>query len=194
MRHLLTDGRSIAATLAVIALVSSACGFIGYAARPAAGYETGSETPLRIAVSDETADGRWSTAIDGAITSWSDATPRLAFQRDVEGANIVMRFYDYSDDAPPVVAGYVFPPGAGAFAAVRDARGVACNFPPSPLPESCDGEIAGADIYFNAAAAGATPDDRSALARHEIGHALGLTRHSADIDAASLYARYGWRD
>jgi hypothetical protein len=90
--------------------------------------------------------------------------------------------------------GYLFPAGAGGFAAVYDVNGVACNFPPSPVPVGCTGEIATADVYLNdIIPPGADIEARrERLVLHEIGHALGLTRHSPDLGIAQLAQRYGW--
>jgi hypothetical protein len=92
------------------------------------------------------------------------------------------------------VPGYAFEPGVGGFAAVYDAAGVACNFPPAAVPVGCSGEITTVDIYLNdIIPPGADIEARrDRLILHELGHGLGLTRHSPDLDVAQLAARYGW--
>ncbi len=180
--------------LAIIAAVAMACGVIPFTARPALNYTYGSNAPLRIAIIDDTGGTDWSPAIDAAVGAYGAATPRLAFQRNVDGANIVMTFHRYLDAQPPELQGYSFPPGAGGFATVYDPQGVACNFPPSPLPMNCSGEIARADIYLNDIIPNG-PDierRRERLILHETGHALGLARHAPDLDLAQLASRYGW--
>jgi hypothetical protein len=98
------------------------------------------------------------------------------------------------DADPPELQGYRFQPGVGGFAAVYDADGKACNFPPSPLPVNCSGEIARADIYLNDAIPEGPDIDarRLRLVLHELGHAMGLTRHSPALGIEMLAARYGW--
>ena len=90
--------------------------------------------------------------------------------------------------------GYNFPPGAGGFATVYDAAGLACNFPPSPLPLNCSGEIARSDIYLNdiIPAGPEVEARRGRLIVHEMGHAMGLTRHNPDLGIDQLASRYGW--
>lgn len=176
-------------------LAGSSCGTLPFVDRPAAGYTYGSGEPLRIAVIDETAGGAWNAAIDRATDSYADATPLLAFQGSPEGAHIVLTFRNYLDNDPPELQGYLFPPNAGGFAAVYDAAGEECNYPPSPIPLNCSGELARADIYLNDIIPPG-PDieeRRQRLLLHEIGHALGLTRHSSDLAISSLAARYGWQ-
>jgi len=189
--------RSLAALLAALAFaaVAAGCGAIGFVDRPAYGYEWGSSAPLRVAVIDETGGTDWSPAVDAAVATYGAATPHLAFQRETDGANIVITVRRYDDAHPPELSGYIFPMGAGGFAAVYDADGLACNYPPSSLPLNCSGEIARADIYLNDIIPPG-PDieaRRERLLLHEIGHALGLTRHSPDLDVGSLVQRYGWR-
>jgi hypothetical protein len=136
----------------------------------------------------------WAQSIDTGTATYGSATPYLAFQDAAQGANIVVTIHDYTDSAPPLVPGYLYPWGVGGFAAVYDVDGVACNYPPATVPVNCNGEIARADIYLN----DAIPDGpeiearRERLVRHELGHAMGLTRHSPDLDIAQLAARYGW--
>ena len=144
-------------------------------------------------VVDETG-GSWDYAIQSAIGSYAQAAPMLSFQQDADGANIVATLRLYTDSAPPVMPGYTFQPGVGGFAAVYDTEGRACNYPPSTLPLNCSGEIARADIYLNAELPpGADLDARrTRLVLHELGHAMGLTRHSPDLGVAQLAQRYGW--
>ena len=118
----------------------------------------------------------------------------LRLQRQPEGANIVVRVRRYRDQTPPELQGYLFQQGFGGFAAVYDANGAACNFPPSRLPLNCRGEIATVIIYLNDGIP--TGDDiearRERLLLHELGHAMGLTRHSPDLGIDELARRYGW--
>jgi len=180
--------------LAVFAVASMACGVIPFVDRPAAGYSYCSGAPLHVAVLDETGGTDWSPAIDASLATYGSASPHLLFQRDPAGANIVITVRRYSDSAPPELKGYLFPAGAGGFAAVYDAAGAACNFPPSPLPVGCTGEIATVDIYLNDIIPPGTDIEarRERLMLHEIGHALGLTRHSPDLGITELAQRYGW--
>ena len=163
---------------------------------PAHGYVYGSRAPLRVAVLDETdtVDANWSPAIQYAAATYAAATPDLDFTSDAASANIVVHVRRYRDASPPVVPGYAFQPGVGGFAAVYDAAGVACNFPPATVPVGCSGEITTVDIYLNdIIPPGADIEARrDRLILHELGHGLGLTRHSPDLDVAQLAARYGW--
>jgi hypothetical protein len=180
--------------LCLAAAATIACGVIPFADNPAAGYAYGSAEPLRIAVIDDTDGSDWSPAIDAAIATYGATSARLAFQRDAAGANIVITVHRYLDTAAPELRGYLFPFNAGGFAAVYDPAGTACNFPPSTLPLNCTGEIATAEIYLNdIVPPGANLEARrERLILHELGHALGLTRHSPDTDIAQLATRYGW--
>jgi hypothetical protein len=189
------------AGLLTLLLVVSAFGtsctlaqFIAFADRPAAGYESGTGAILRVAVVDETGGADWAPAIAGAVAAYDSASRHLVFQRETEGANIVMRFRRYNDSQPPQTPGYLFAWGAGGFALVYDSNGVACNFPPSPVPLGCNGEIASATIYLNDGIPAGSDIEarRGRLLIHEIGHAMGLERHAADLDIAQLAARYGW--
>lgn len=183
------------AALCAGALAAQGCGTLPFAERPAAGYVYGSDARLRVAVVDETGgDGAWSSAIERASWRYAVTASRLDFGATPTSAHIVVRVRRYDDRQPPLLAGYTFQPDVGGFAAVYDAEGRACNFPPSPLPRNCSGEIARADIYVN----DAIPPGRDIEARrerlilHELGHAMGLTRHSADLDIDALARRYGW--
>ena len=62
------------------------------------------------------------------------------------------------------------------------------------VPVGCSGEIARAEIYLNdIIPPGADIEARRLrLILHELGHALGLTRHSPDMGIAQLAQRYGW--
>jgi hypothetical protein len=179
----------------VLGAIFSACGALPFLERPANGYVYASNEPLRIAVIDETNGRDWSPALVAAITAYANAAPKLDFRAPSTDAHIVIRVRRYSDANPPAIEGYVFPPGAGGFATVYDVQGRACNYPPSTLPMNCSGEIATATIYLNdAIPAGSDIDARRfRLLVHEIGHALGLTRHAATFDAGQLAQRYGWR-
>lgn len=183
--------------LAALALAATAiaCGAIPFEERPAAGYTYGSGQPLTVAIVDE-AGGDWSAAIDHALRSYASATPHLRFERNAQAANITVTFRGYIESVPPELQGYSFPQGAGGFAAVYDARGIACNYPPSTLPLSCSGEIATAIVYLNDELPPGSDIDtrRDRLVLHELGHALGLTRHNPDLDIAALSLRYGWGD
>jgi hypothetical protein len=167
---------------------------IPFTARPAAGYVYGSDAPLRIAIIDETAGNDWSPAIEASAQTYAGASGYLQFQRNIDGANIVLTFRRYSDTQPPELQGYSFPPGAGGFATVYDTDGLACNFPPSPLPMNCSGEIARSDIYLNDIIPGGADIERrrERLIVHEMGHAMGLTRHNPDLGIDELTSRYGW--
>ena len=179
----------------MLALSAMACGVIPFTTQPAAGYVYGSGVPLRVAVLDQTGgDGAWSPAVDSAVATYGSASPYLRFQRDAAGANIVITVHRYNDAAPPEMQGYVFPPGAGGFTEVYDANGAACNFPPSPLPVNCSGEITTAEVYLNDIIPPGTDIEarRERLLLHEIGHALGLVRHAPNLDVPELAQRYGW--
>jgi hypothetical protein len=161
---------------------------------PAHGYAFGSGVPLRVAVLDETGGADWTPAIQESVATYGGATRDLQFQDVVAGANIVIHVRRYRDEAPPVIPGYLFQPGVGGFAAVYDASGVACNYPPAAVPVGCSGEITTAYVYLNdIIPPGADIEARrDRLILHELGHALGLTRHNPDLDVAQLAARYGW--
>jgi hypothetical protein len=168
------------------------CGSIPYAEHPASGHTPGD--PLRVAILDETGGDDWTPAINNAVLAYTAAAPSLRFQRDAAGAHIVMTMRRYDDARPPQLEGYRFQPGVGGFAAVYDTDGVACNFPPSSLPVNCSGEIARAEIYLNdIIPAGSDIEHRRLrLILHEMGHGMGLTRHSPDLGIAQLSQRYGW--
>ncbi len=180
--------------LCTLALAAIGCGTLPFADQPAAGYVYGSHAPLRVAVIDATTTNGWSPALEASVATYGAGSPYLVFQNDVAGANIVVTLRDYRDSAPPALPGYLFPLNAGGFAAVYDAAGTACNFPPSPLRLNCTGEIATADVYLNniIPAGSEIEARRQRLILHELGHALGLTRHSPDLDIAQLELRYGW--
>jgi hypothetical protein len=182
--------------IAALGLLTSGCGAIPFLERPARGYPYGSQEPLRVALLDATGSEAWAEVIAEAAGTYAKAAPRLRFVREPETAHIVMTVRTYSDDAPPQLDGYLFPANAGGFAAIYDADGVACNYPPSALPLTCSGEIARADLYVNVALPpGADlPARQLRLLLHEMGHGLGLTRHSPDLDVAALARRYGWVD
>ncbi|MEX2225018.1 MAG: hypothetical protein WEB52_01060 [Dehalococcoidia bacterium] len=171
-----------------------ACGSIPYAGDPAAGYVYNSGAPLHVAVVDETGGNDWSPSLQSAIDQYAGATPHLRFQPARAGANIVITVRRYDDARPPELRGYRFQPGVGGFAAVYDADGTACNFPPSTVPVACSGEIASAQIYLNdIIPAGEDIEARRLrLILHELGHALGLTRHSPELGIPQLTQRYGW--
>lgn len=177
----------------LLAPAALACGTLPFASAPAATYTHGSGQPLRIAIVDE-AGGDWSPMLVGAVMRYREAAPMLAFQRDPAGANIVVTVRAYNDAAPPALDGYTFQAGVGGFAAVYDAAGIACNYPPSPLPQNCSGEIARAYVYVNddMPAGADISARRHRLLMHELGHAMGLTRHTADPGADQLAERYGW--
>jgi hypothetical protein len=182
------------ASIIAFAALASACGVIPFTGNPALNYVYGSNEPLRIAFIDETGGTDWSPAIAAAAQTYGAATPQLVFQDKIDGANIVMTFHRYTDTHPPELQGYNFPPGAGGFATVYDPAGLACNFPPSPLPMNCSGEIARSDIYLNdiIPAGPEIESRRERLIIHEVGHAMGLQRHSPDLDIDQLASRYGW--
>ncbi len=177
-----------------LAALAAGCGIIPASGTPALNYAYGSGEPLRLAVFDATGGDDWTPAIDASVWVYATSDPHLWFRSSIESANIVITFRRYGDATPPELQGYAFPSGAGGFAAVYDAAGIACNFPPSPLPLACSGEIARADIYLNDIIPGGSDVEtrRERLILHEIGHALGLTRHSPDLDTPDLAARYGW--
>jgi hypothetical protein len=177
-----------------LALAAIGCGTLPFDEQPAAGYVYGSNAPLRVAVIDATTTDGWSAAIEASVATYGAGSPYLAFQQNAAGANIVVTVRDYSDSAPPALQGYLFPLNAGGFAAVYDAAGTACNFPPSPLPLNCTGEIATADVYLNNIIPAGSDIEarRERLILHELGHAVGLTRHSPDLDIGELELRYGW--
>ncbi len=185
---------SLLIVVGILSVAGAACGVIPFRERPAAGYVYGSGAALRVAIIDETAGTDWTPAIERAVAAYAGATPYLQFQGLPDGANIIVRVRRYADGAPPALAGYVFPAGIGGFAAVYDTEGKACNFPPSPLPLNCSGEIAAVNIYLNDLIPPGWDIDvrRTQLVLHELGHAMGLTRHSPDLDIAQLAQRYGW--
>ena len=187
--------RACAITAVVLAAVlATACGAIPFSGRPALDYEFGSTEPLRIAIIDDTGGTDWAPAIDAAVEQYGEAAPRIEFQRKIDGANIVMTFHRYNDRQPPELRGYNFPAGAGGFATVYDADGLACNYPPSTLPVNCSGEIAQADIYLNDIIPDGPDIDarRNRLILHEMGHAMGLERHAPTLNVGQLAQRYGW--
>ena len=186
---------ALLASLVALAATASGCAAaIPSEERPATGYARGTQQPLRIAVIDLTGGDDWSPAIATAIDRYADATPHLRFQSETAGANIIMTFHRYDDQHPPDIPGYVFPPGAGGFATVYDAQGTACNYPPVRLPVGCTGEIAVAHVYLNDIIPPGSDIEarRLRLILHEVGHGLGLTRHSPDLSIPQLSARYGW--
>jgi hypothetical protein len=149
---------------------------------------------LIISVADQTGGDDWAGAISYGVATYEKASPHLRFEAAGTPANIAITFHRYDDARPPQLAGYAFQPGVGGFAAVYDADGRACNFPPATLPLNCSGEIARAEIYLNDIIPPG-PDieeRRRRLVLHELGHALGLTRHSPDLGIAQLAQRYGW--
>jgi hypothetical protein len=156
----------------LLAAATLGCGVIPFADAPAADYVYGSQQPLRVALIDETGGTDWSPAIGVAMRTYADGVPHLRFQQQTAGANIVVTVRRYSDSRPPALPGYTFQPGVGGFAAVYDADGNACNFPPSRLPLNCNGEVARADIYLNdIIPSGADIEARRLrLILHELGH------------------------
>jgi hypothetical protein len=187
-----------AAALGIFALSSAAfagcAGSIPFEGDPANGYVYNSGDVLRVAILDQTGGDDWTPAINTAVARYDDASSFLAFQRDASGAHIVITIRRYDDAQPPVLRGYRFQANVGGFAAVYDGDGVACNFPPAEAPVGCSGEIARAEIYLNdIIPAGADIEARRLrLILHELGHSLGLTRHSPDMGIAQLAQRYGW--
>jgi hypothetical protein len=193
-RRILYRRACTALILLALATIGWACGAITFAERPAAGYVYASGTPLRIALIDETGSADWGAAIDSGATTYASAARQIEFVGDAASAHIVVTVRTYTDARPPTLAGYTFQPGVAAFVAVYDVEGRACNFPPSSLPLNCSGEIARGDVYLNDAI---RPGDdiaerRVRLVLHELGHAMGLTRHSASLDIPYLEHRYGW--
>ena len=189
--------RRAAAILALLlfAALAASCGALRFDGRPAAGYTYASGDPLRIALIDETGGNDWTPALQAATATYAAAASYLEFQSRPDDANIVMHVRRYDDEHPPQLKGYVFPIGAGGFATVYDSDGFACNYPPSTLPLSCSGEIAKATIYLNDIIPAGTDIEtrRQRLILHEMGHALGLTRHSPELDVSDLAQRYGWQ-
>jgi len=186
-----------AAVVGIFFLFSAAvgaCGAIPHEGDPAAGYVYRSGSPLVVAALDETGGNDWTPALRTALSMYDEASPYLAFQPEPLGANIVITVRRYDDAAPPELRGYRFQPGVGGFAAVYDSDGVACNFPPSTVPVGCSGEIASAEIYLNDIIPPGEDIEarRLRLILHELGHAMGLTRHSPDLDIDQLAQRYGW--
>jgi hypothetical protein len=178
-----------------VLLASASCvGALPFQAHPAVGYTYGSGAPLRVAVIDETQNNDWAPALSASLWAYAAGSPHLWFVGGSDYANVVVRVRRYSDSNPPTLSGYTFQPGVGGFAAVYDADGVACNFPPSPVPQNCSGEIAHVEIYLSDAIPWGWDIEarRERLILHELGHALGLLRHSPDLDVAALDARYGW--
>ena len=181
--------------LGLAVLFASGClGSIPAAGPPAHGYTRGSGQPLTVGVLDETGGTDWTPALLTALATYAGSTPYLRFVDSTAGANIVVHVRRYQDSAPPVIPGYLFQPGVGGFATVYDADGTACNFPPAPVPVGCSGEITTDYVYLNEIIPPG-PDieaRRLRLILHELGHALGLTRHAPDLDIDQLAQRYGW--
>jgi hypothetical protein len=190
-----TSKASVLLVLGFAVLFASGClASIPAGGPPAHDYARGSGEPLRVAVLDETKGNDWTPALQTAVATYAAATPYLQFVDSIAGANIVIHVRRYLDSAPPVIPGYLFQPGVGGFAAVYDASGVACNFPPADVPVGCSGEITTDYVYLNDIIPPG-PDIESRRLRlilHELGHALGLTRHSPDLDIPQLSQRYGW--
>ena len=188
-------GRALAfVAIVAVAVMATSCGALPFVQEPALGYAYGSDAPLHIAIIDETGGNDWTPALGVAMGTYANASPYLEFQQTTDGANIVVHVRRYDDEHPPEIKGYIFPFGAGGFATVYDENGLACNYPPSPLPLNCSGEIAEATIYLNDIIPQG-PDieaRRERLILHEMGHAMGLTRHAPDLDIDELAQRYGW--
>jgi hypothetical protein len=182
-----------ALALGFVSFAGAACGAIPFEAQPAAGYTHGSGAPLRVALVDA-AGGAWSGAIAAGAERYGEAAPLLDLRASPAEANIIIIFHAYSDAVPPALRGYLFQPGVGGFAAVYDVNGEACNYPPARVPVNCNGAIARAEIYLNddIRAGSDIEARRLRLVLHELGHAFGLTRHSAELDLATLARRYGW--
>jgi predicted Zn-dependent protease len=191
----LSRGHGLAlAALFAAALVVSGCGAIRFDNAPANNYVWGSGEPLRVAVVDQSGP-EWSPAIRSALQQYSNASQGyIVFQARPEGAHITVTIKEYTDATPPELHGYDFPQGAGGFATVYDAQGLACNYPPSKLPLNCSGEITRAEIWVNLAIPPGSDIEarRLRLILHEMGHVLGLTRHSPAIEIDTLAQRYGW--
>ena len=179
----------------VLAIVMAGCGAIGFERDPAHRYVYGSGEALRVAVIDETGGSDWAPSIRYGVAAYAGATAQLSFVAEPAHANIVITVRRYADSAPPTLQGYLFQTGVGGFAAIYDTDGVACNYPPSTVPLGCSGEIARAEIYLNDIIPPGSDIEarRQRLVLHELGHALGLTRHSPDLGIEQLAQRYGWR-
>lgn len=188
-------GRVIALAVSIsIAATAVGCGAIGFTQAPANGYVWGSQQPLRVAIVNQ-AGPEWSSALQSSLRQYEEgAEGMLQFQDAAQGANIVITVKTYRDSAPPDLDGYDFPQGAGGFATVYDAQGLACNYPPSTLPLNCSGEITRTEIWLNLAIPPGSDIEarRERLLVHELGHAMGLTRHAPTLDIGTLAQRYGW--
>ena len=188
-------GRVIALAVSIsIAATAVGCGAIGFTQAPAKGYVWGSQQPLRIAIVNQ-AGPEWSSAVRSSLEQYEEGSGGLVqFQTAAQGANIVITIKTYTDSVPPDLDGYDFPQGAGGFATVYDAQGLACNYPPSTLPLNCSGEITRTEIWLNLAIPAGSDIEarRERLLLHELGHAMGLTRHAPTLDIGMLTQRYGW--